>query len=76
MVDAPLEKDLGIVKKAALVVENQTVLWVGPGAKLPSKFKKMKSVDCKNKNIFSRLGGLSYPFDFFLVTVKMNLKNE
>lgn len=48
----PDEKDLGVVKNAALVVENGQILWVGTASKLPSQYKRAKSVDCKKQNMF------------------------
>jgi len=46
------DKDLGLVKNAALVVEKGRVLWAGPESKCPRGLKFNKSVDCQRLNVF------------------------
>lgn len=52
----PQEKDLGLIKKAAFVVEKKTgqIKWVGPAQKIPRAFAKLiqKEISFKGKNLF------------------------
>lgn len=48
----PVEKDFAPIKNAALVIHKGLVEWVGKEEKLPKEYKKLKSVDLKNQNVF------------------------
>lgn len=47
----PKEKDFGVIRQAALVVNKGLVLWVGNEKNLPKDFKG-RVVDLKNKKVF------------------------
>lgn len=46
------DNDLGVVKNAALVVEQGRVVWAGLETRCPKQLKIKKSVDCQKLNIF------------------------
>ncbi len=45
-------KDLGLIKNAALVVENGKIQWVGAQSRLPSQWMRKKAFDCQGRNVF------------------------
>ncbi len=46
------DKDLHIVKNAALVVDQGRVVWAGPEIQCPQEIKFKKTIDCQRLNIF------------------------
>ncbi len=45
-------RDLGVVRKAAMVVEKGVIQWVGPETQLPNQWQRRKAFDCQGKNVF------------------------
>jgi imidazolonepropionase len=41
-----VQQDAGLINDAALVFENNEILWVGPELQLPERFATHKSIDC------------------------------
>ncbi len=46
------QKDLGVIKNGALVVESGKVAWVGAESRLPSQYQRIKARDCQGLNLF------------------------
>lgn len=46
------EKDLALINKAAMAVNNGVIEWVGKQSKLPPQFKKWKKKSLKGLNVF------------------------
>lgn len=46
------DKDLSVIKNAALVVESGVIQWVGQHSRLPQKFKSCPQVDLQGQNVF------------------------
>lgn len=46
-----VEADLGIQKKAAMIVQNGKIIWTGHRQKIPRKFKFKKEVDLNNATV-------------------------
>lgn len=45
------EKDLSILKKASIAVQNGIITWVGEDKKTPTQFKKLKEISMKGKTV-------------------------
>jgi imidazolonepropionase len=42
--------DLGIIKNASIVYDNEQILWVGPDSEFPSEYAEIQSVDASGKS--------------------------
>src|SRR5688500_14032745 len=46
-----LEEDLGLLRKASMVVEKGRIAWIGPHAKVPKTFARAKEISMKGMTV-------------------------
>lgn len=50
-----LEADLSIIKDAAIICDQEKILWIGQFTNIPSTFEISKKIDCQNKTIIPEI---------------------